>query len=96
MNVLWLIIAMLATYRLTRLVTADKITERLRGFVVDRSEWLGYLVTCDWCLSIWVAPAPTIAVLWWGDVMLVQAVLVALALSAVTGLLSLIERRLDI
>lgn len=96
MNALWLIIAMLATYRLTRLVTADKITERLRGFVVDRSEWLGYLVTCDWCLSIWVAPVPTIAVLWWGDVMLVQAVLVALALSAVTGLLSLIERRLDI
>lgn len=95
MNTLWLIITMLATYRLTRLVTADEITKGLRGWVVDRSQWLGYLVTCDWCLSVWVAPAPTVALLVWGDLLAVQAVLLGLALSAVTGLLSLIERRLD-
>lgn len=95
MNALWLIVAMLATYRLTRLVTADEITKKFRGAVVDRSEWLGYLVTCDWCLSIWIAPVPTLAILKWGDALLVQAALVALALSAMTGLLSLVERRLD-
>ena len=95
MNTLWLIIAMLATYRLTRLITADQITKGLRGWIVERSEWLGYLVTCDWCLSIWFAPGPAIAVLVYGDVLAVRVVLVALALSAVTGLLSLVERRLD-
>jgi hypothetical protein len=95
MNTLWLIVTMLATYRLTRLVTADEITKRVRGWVVDRSEWFGYLVTCDWCLSVWVAPLPALSVVVWGDVTPVQVVLVALALSGATGLLSLLERRLD-
>lgn len=95
MDALWLVIAMLATYRLTRLVTADEITKGVRGWVVDRSEWAGYLVTCDWCLSVWFAPGPALAVIMWGDVVAVRVVLVALALSAVTGLLSLVERRLD-
>jgi hypothetical protein len=95
MNTLWLIITMLATYRLTRLVTADEITKGLRGWVVDRSQWLGYLVTCDWCLSVWIAPLPALSVVVWGDVTPVQVVLVALALSGATGLLSLLERRLD-
>lgn len=95
METLWLIVAALATYRLTRLVTADKITQPLRGWIVDRSEWFGYLTTCDWCLSVWVAPVPSVAVLVWGDVLAVQIGLVALALSALTGLLSLVERRLD-
>ena len=95
MNAMWVIIAMLATYRLTRLVTADRITQGLRGWVVDRSEWAGYLVTCDWCLSVWIAPGPAVAVVAYGDVRAVQAVLVGLALSAATGLLSLAERRLD-
>jgi hypothetical protein len=95
MNTLWLIVTMLATYRLTRLVTADEITKGIRGWVVDRSEWFGYLVTCDWCLSVWVAPLPALSVVVWGDVTPVQVVLVALALSGATGLLSLLERRLD-
>jgi hypothetical protein len=95
-SALWFIITALATYRLTRLVTADEITKKVRGWVVDRSEWFGYLVTCDWCLSIWVAPVPTILVLNWGDQMIVKVGLVALALSALTGLLSLFERRLDL
>jgi hypothetical protein len=94
-SALWLTIAMLATYRLTRLVTADEITKGLRGWVLDRSQWFGYLVTCDWCLSIWVAPLPALSILLWGDITAVQAPLVALALSGATGLLSLLERRLD-
>jgi hypothetical protein len=96
MSALWFIITALATYRLTRLVTADEITKKVRGWIVDRSEWFGYLVTCDWCLSIWVSPVPTMLVLNWGDEMIVKVGLVALALSALTGLLSLFERRLDI
>jgi hypothetical protein len=95
MNTTWLVITMLATYRLTRIVTADEITKNIRGWVVDRSEWFGYLVTCDWCLSIWVAPFPALALLLWTDIIIVQVGLVALALSAITGLFSLLERKLD-
>jgi hypothetical protein len=94
MTALLFIIAGLATYRVTRLVTADKITEALRQRVT--SKWLGYLVQCDWCLSIWLAPAPALAVVLWPDNRAVLVVLVALALSAVTGLLAMVEQRLDI
>jgi len=96
MNWLLLTIVALATYRLTRLVTADKITEALRSRAFRRqSNWLGYLVTCDWCLSVWVAPLPTVAAVLWPDNRVVLVGLVALAASALTGLASLIERRLD-
>lgn len=85
----------LSIYRLTRLVTADRITQGLRAWVVRRSRWLGYLVTCDWCLSIWIAPAPAVAVVLWPDSQWVWGVLIALAGSAITGLISLVEARLD-
>lgn len=87
--------ATLATYRLTRLVTADRITERLRIELDSRSKWLGYLITCDWCLSIWLAPVVAVAVRAWGDTAVVQVAVAALAMSALTGLLSMGERRLD-
>lgn len=96
MDTAWLIITALATYRLVRIVTADQITQPLRGWIADRSGWAGYLVTCDWCLSIWAAPAPAAALLLWQEHLLVQIALLALALSAITGLISLIERRLDL
>lgn len=95
MSVLWFAIVVLASYRLTRLVTADRITQPVRDFVEVRSQWLGYLVTCDWCLSVWLAPWPLLAYLQWGDVVAVQWVLGLLAVSALVGLLSLVERRLD-
>jgi hypothetical protein len=95
MTAFWFIVVALATYRLTRLVTADKITEPIRRFVEVRSQWLGYLVTCDWCLSIWVAPLPALVAIRAGDRWWVQAGLVALGASALTGLFSLVERRLD-
>jgi hypothetical protein len=92
---LLLVVAALATYRLTRLVTADKITEPLRLWVLDRSQWAGYLVTCDWCLSIWIAPPVAVCAVLWGDSTVVAIGLCALAFSAVTGVLSLIEAKLD-
>lgn len=49
----------LATYRLTRLVTTDTIFERVREKVWKRfpphKGGIGYLITCNWCASIWVA-----------------------------------------
>ncbi len=95
MSVLWLVLGALACYRLTRLVTADQITLPLRTWVLDRSTWFGYLVTCDWCLSIWIAPWITAGIMFHGEHLFVQAPIVALSVSAITGLLSMIESRLD-
>lgn len=96
MNALLLTLVALATYRLTRLVTADAITQPLRDWVGDQGRpRLTYLSTCDWCLSIWVAPWPTVAIVVWPTNRVVIAILVALGASALTGLVSMVERRLD-
>lgn len=90
------VLAILATYRATRLVTADMITERFRDWVDARSETFGYLVQCDWCTSIWLAPAPAVAVVLWPTNRIVLIILAALSLSALTGLIHLLENRLEI
>ena len=56
---IWLLIA-LATYRLTRLVTTDTLTAPAREGVQARYDRLGYLVGCDWCSSMWLAPGPVL------------------------------------
>lgn len=45
----------LATYRLTRLITEDTITEGLREHLPS------YPWHCHWCMSIWVGGAVTLA-----------------------------------
>lgn len=89
------LLAVLATYRLTRLITADRILQAPRAWIVQRNRWAGYLVTCDWCMSIWVAPAPVALALVWPTNRLVWGALLALSASALAGLLSLAEARLD-
>jgi hypothetical protein len=89
----WLLIA-LATYRLTRLVTTDTILARPREWVQARYDRLGYLVGCDWCSSIWIAPGPVlIGVLWDSSAALV--LLAIPAVSAVTGILATLVDRLE-
>lgn len=85
----------LSTYRLTRLVTADRITQRLREAVIARGEMIGYLATCDWCLSIWVAPIPSVLAVAYPENRLLLAGLLALSASALTGLIAGIEGKLD-
>lgn len=90
----WVVDAV-AVYRLTRLVTADGITEPLRDAIDDWSreggrlrEKAAELVTCPWCMSMWwslglvfiVRRAP-----WW------PRMADALAFSAVAGLVSLYD-----
>ena len=46
----------LATYRLTKLIMDDKITEDLRNLIFEklpRDSMLTYLITCPWCVSVW-------------------------------------------
>ena len=71
------ILLALAITRITRLLTTDVILEPLREFVWRRLgnpgvSKVGYLFTCNWCMSIYVAsltvamykiaPAPTVVV----------------------------------
>jgi hypothetical protein len=44
----------LAAYRLTRLVTQDRITAPLRDRL-DRDTLPGELVRCSWCVGMWAA-----------------------------------------
>jgi hypothetical protein len=85
----------LSTYRLTRLVTADRITQKLREAAIARGEMIGYLATCDWCLSIWVAPIPSVLAVAYPDNRLLLAGLLALSASALTGLIAGVEGKLD-
>lgn len=46
----------IATYRLTRLVMEDRVTEDLRGIIYERfprDSKVSYLLGCAWCVSIW-------------------------------------------
>jgi hypothetical protein len=56
-----LVAGSLATYRLTRLITTDTITEPLREKVWENhppeSSKLGYLFTCDHCASVYAGAA---------------------------------------
>lgn len=58
----------LAVYRLTKLITEDKLTEELRTIVGEkfppvtdrrtglrRISLVSYLFSCPWCISIWAA-----------------------------------------
>ena len=59
MQIIRLIIDIVATYRLTKLILDDKITEKFRNLLFEkyppRSSMIGFLFTCPWCISIWAA-----------------------------------------
>lgn len=45
-----------ATYRLTKLVLDDKLTEDLRNKIYEkfpRDSKVSYFIGCPWCVSIW-------------------------------------------
>lgn len=51
------VILVLCVARLTRLATYDYIFKDVRNWIGDRSQWFGYLVSCPWCMSVWVGAA---------------------------------------
>lgn len=59
------LIGALATYRITRLIVEDKITEDLRNKIWENyspeQTKLGYLLTCVHCTSVWVGLGVLIA-----------------------------------
>jgi hypothetical protein len=80
----------LATFRLTRLVTTDSIFDPLREKIWNKFPPnkinIGYLITCDWCTSIWVAAVMIPAYLLAPQVVFVVSLV--LATSAVVGFLA--------
>lgn len=93
----WLLVlvAFLATARLTRLVTADYVTKVPREWLIrwrGEDAPLSYLVTCDWCASMYTGSAVAVGVVLWPDNRLVVGVLLVLAASLVAGLLAQLER----
>ena len=91
MTMTWLVavLAILTVARLTRLVTADYVTAPIRDRLVAR--WgedakRSYLVTCDYCASIYVAVPVSIVAVLWGDNRVILIGLLALAASFVAGL----------
>ena len=85
----------LATYRLTRLITRDTITapvrEQIWRWYPPHSSKLGYVLTCEWCSSMYAASLLEISRIitprWTARVETV------LALSALAGLLTAYEDR---
>lgn len=91
MDAITLFLAALATARLTRLITTDRITEAPRNALLRRLDPEGlpaYLVMCNWCVSVYTG-AGTAAATWWlhGHAWFTAA-LAALAFSYAAGWLA--------
>lgn len=66
MSTLLVVLAVVATMRLTRFVTKDYLTEWPRKWVQRHApHHIAYLVGCPWCASFWIGGAVgTMTVLW--------------------------------
>jgi hypothetical protein len=91
MDVITLALSALATARITRLVTTDRITEAPRNSIIrrlPRESLLAYMLLCDWCSSVYVGAAVAGAWWAWGHTAAYTAVTAALAFSYVAGFLA--------
>jgi hypothetical protein len=92
-RVLDLVVGALATYRLTKLVNDDYITQPLRDKVVkhfgepDESK-ITYLVHCPWCVSIYTGGLVSTALMMYPDNRVVRVATTAFAFSALTGIMA--------
>ncbi|MFD3535229.1 hypothetical protein [Streptomyces sp. NPDC058664] len=88
---LMVVVMALATARVTRLVTRDRILDAPRRAVLRAlpdDNLLAYLVVCDWCVSVYTGAAAAAVGAWagWWSWAWVPALL--LAFSYVTGWLA--------
>ena len=68
MSVLVVVLTIGFVARLTRLLTADQISYPIRQRIVVRlgpDHPVSYLVTCAWCVGLWVSIGVGIAAYWW-------------------------------
>lgn len=95
LNVTTLLLAMLATARLTRLVTTDRIFLAPRAWLLrkmirryGKDSLPPYLLTCDWCVSVYTGAGVAAAWVLAGETLWFQAPVAALALSYAAGFLA--------
>lgn len=88
---LLLILAFLATWRLSRLLTTDYLFEFYRRWMKRWGEKTEYFAECPWCTSVWLA----VPVIWlaveFPDSKVLLVAYGALAASGVTGMLTTLE-----
>lgn len=93
----WLLVVVyaLAVARLTGLIVADEITRPVRDGVLARLDdgraahrSLATLISCPWCVSVYVGAAAAPVVLWWGENPMFLLPALALAFSQVAGMVS--------
>ncbi len=85
------VVTALATARITRIITTDYLTAGPRRWAITRlgvDSKLSYLITCQWCTSVWVGAAVAPLAYWSWPHWWVQVPLAALAVSQVAGLAS--------
>ena len=91
MTTMLLVLGALATARITRLITTDRITEAPRNAILrrlDADSLLAYLIVCDWCSSVYVGAgvaAAGAALGWWSWSVAIPA---ALTFSYIAGYLA--------
>jgi hypothetical protein len=91
MDIITFALAALATARLTRLVTTDRITQAPRHWAIrrlPRESLVAYLLVCDWCVSVYTGAVVAGAWWAWGDTTAYTAATAALAFSYVSGALA--------
>jgi hypothetical protein len=90
-----LVLRGLATYRLARFLVRDELASPIREAVwathPPETSRLGYLLTCEWCTSVWAGSALQISHMIAPRT--TTAVETVLAASAVAGLLTAYEDR---
>ena len=89
-SVFHFVVLALGVYRLTRLVTTDVLLDRARARLWKKyppeQGGIGYLITCDWCTSVWTSSMTVVMYIMIPNI--VFAVACVLALSAITGLVT--------
>jgi len=90
-----LILAALAAYRLARLVAIDLVGAPVRRLAARMGDMPTYLASCPWCLSVWLSPAPTVALIIWPDNRALLSIVGALAVSALVGVVHTVVERLE-
>jgi hypothetical protein len=83
------IILALAVYRISRLIIEDTIFEKIREKIFSKfspGTFLGYLLTCYWCISMWVATPLVVGYILEPSICIF--ICLPFALSAVAGILS--------
>lgn len=85
------VVTALAVARVTRLVTSDYLTAPVRQWVVLKlgtTSKGAYLITCDWCTSLWIAAAAAPLAYWHSTNPWYLIPAIALAFSYIVGFLA--------